>query len=227
MTVLTATGVQSESHLPFAGLHRLLADLLPRLDELGAVQQTNLLAAFGLEQGESADPFQIALSALELLTFAASDGALLIVADDAQLLDAPTVDVLTFVARRLAADPILALFAVRDEAIAGSGLEELQIAPLDSVASAALLRELAPDLPPSTRERILRMAAGNPLALVELPASIRAIDQDAESPSDLLPLTARLERTFASRVEGLPAETRVLLLAAAIELNPFVLPNLS
>src|SRR4051794_4313067 len=130
ITVHATRGVQSEAHLPFAGLHQLLAALLPRLDELGAVQQRNLLAAFGLEEAASADRFRIALAALELLTNAASDGPLLIVADDAQLLDQPTIDVLTFVARRLAADPIVALLAVRGEAIADSGLEELHVAPL-------------------------------------------------------------------------------------------------
>ena len=217
MTVHSTRGVQSEAHLPFAGLHQMLAALLPRLDELGVVQQRHLLVAFGLEEAESADPFRIALAALELLTNAASDGPLLLVADDAQLLDAPSIDVLTFVARRLAADPIVALFAVRGEAIADSGLDELHLAPLDDATSAALLRKHAPDLPRSTEERVLREAAGNPLALVELPAAMRSIDQDAGPPPDLLPLTARLERAFAARVEELPAETRVLLLAAAID----------
>jgi DNA-binding CsgD family transcriptional regulator len=218
MTVHATRGVQSEARLPFAGLHQLLAPLLPSLDELGAVHQRCLLLAFGLEEGESADPFRIALAALELLTnAAASDGPLLIVADDAGLLDAPTIDVLTFVARRLAADPIVALFAVRGEAIADSGLEELRVAPLDDAAARALLQQHAPDLATSTQERVLREAAGNPLAIVELPASFRAIDRGAGSPPDLLPLTARLERAFVSRVERLPAETRILLLAAAID----------
>ena len=217
MTVHSTRGVQSEAHLPFAGLHQMLAPLLPRLDELGVVQRRHLLVAFGLEEAESADPFRIALAALELLTNAASDGPLLLVADDAQLLDAPSIDVLTFVARRLAADPIVALFAVRGEAIADSGLDELHLAPLDDATSAALLRKHAPDLPRSTEERVLREAAGNPLALVELPAAMRSIDHDAGPPPSLLPLTARLERAFAARVEELPAETRVLLLAAAID----------
>jgi predicted ATPase len=129
MTVHSTRGVQSEARLPFAGLHQMLASLLPRLDELGPIQQGHLLAAFGLEEAEPADRYRIALAALELLTNAASDGPLLLVADDAQLLDAPTIDVLTFVARRLAADPIVALFAVRGEAIADSGLEELHLVP--------------------------------------------------------------------------------------------------
>ena len=217
MTVLSTRGVESEAHLPFAGLHQLLSPLLPRLDELGGVQRSCLLAAFGLEDAGVADPFRIALAALELLTDAAADGPLLLVADDAQLLDAPTVDALTFVARRLGADPIVALFAVRGEAIAGAGLDELPLAPLDRPASEALLRQCAPDLSASTQERVLREAAGNPLALVELPAAMRTLDEDAGPLPDMLPLTARLERTFAARVEDLPAETRALLLAAAID----------
>ena len=106
---------------------------------------------------------------------------LVLVADDAQLLDVPTVDVLTFVARRLGADPIVALFAVRGDAIVGAGLDELLVAPLDDAASEALLRQYAPDLSASTRERVLREAAGNPLALVELPAAMRSIDSDARA----------------------------------------------
>src|SRR3954471_21636477 len=111
MTVLPTRGVQSEAPLPFAGLHQLLTPLLPRLDELGRVQRSSLRTAFGLEDEGIADPFRIALAALELLTDAALDRPVVLVADDAQLLDGPTVDVLTFVARRLGADPIVALFA--------------------------------------------------------------------------------------------------------------------
>src|SRR4051794_40421693 len=217
MTVLSTRGVQSEAHLPFAGLHQLLTPLLPRLDELGRVQRSSLRTAFGLEDEGIADPFRIALAALELLTDAASDGPLVLIADDAQLLDVPTVDVLTFVARRLAADPIVALFAVRGETIGDAGLDELLVAPLDRAASEALLQQCAPDLSTSTRERVLREAAGNPLALAELPAALQSIDEDAGPLPDMLPLTARLERSFVARMEDLPAETRALLLAAAID----------
>jgi DNA-binding CsgD family transcriptional regulator len=217
MTVLWTRGVQSEAHLPFAGLHQVLSPFLPRIDQLGEVQRMSLRAAFGLEDSGTTGPFGIALAALELLTDVASGPPMLLVADDAQLLDAPTVDVLTFVARRLAADPIVALFGVRGEAIDGAGLDELRLAPLGGAASKAIVREHAPDLPAGRRERVLREAAGNPLALVELPATMGAIDDDAGLLPDLLPLTDRLEQTFAARVIELPEPTRLLLLAAAID----------
>ena len=71
---------------------------------------------------------------------------------------------------------------------------------------------------PSIRERVLREAAGNPLALVGASGGDAIDRRRTQGPlPDLLPLTARLERTFAARVEDLPAETRALLLAAAID----------
>ena len=48
MAVLTTTGVQSEAHLPFAGLHQLLRPVRDRASELRDVQRAALDAAFGL-----------------------------------------------------------------------------------------------------------------------------------------------------------------------------------
>ena len=65
------------------------------------------------------------------------------------------------------------------------------------------------------RNRILHEAAGNPLALIELPLSTARLDHGGPEP-ELLPLTTRLERAFADRVAGLPEQTRLLLLVAAL-----------
>jgi hypothetical protein len=48
MLVLTTAGVQSEAHLPFAGLHQLLRPVRGRAAELPQVQRAALDAAFGL-----------------------------------------------------------------------------------------------------------------------------------------------------------------------------------
>ena len=47
-TVLSATGVQSEAHLAFAGLHQLLRPLRFHSAKLPAAQRAVLDAAFGL-----------------------------------------------------------------------------------------------------------------------------------------------------------------------------------
>src|SRR5262249_3438723 len=65
------------------------------------------------------------------------------------------------------------------------------------------------------KERILVEAAGNPLALIELPAA--AADHDLIRASEPLPLTARLEATFATRLAALGADVQALLLLAALD----------
>jgi DNA-binding CsgD family transcriptional regulator len=220
MWTLIATGVPSEANLPFAGLHQLLQPLLDKLDSLPAPQREALEAAFGRSDTAEPDLFRIALAALELLGDAAAETPLLLIAEDATWLDGPTSDVLGFVARRLRSDPIVLLLAVRDEegdAFARTTLPEIVLAPLDDVSSRALLDAHAPDLVPEARERVLAVAAGNPLALVELPKALGPLAITTSGLPDLLPLTARLEWSFVSRVADLPAETRALLVIAAAE----------
>jgi predicted ATPase len=112
--VLTAAGVQSETRLPFAGLHQLLQPLLDRIDDLPPPQRTAIGAAFGLTGDGVADVFLVGLATLRLLGDAADAQPLLLVVDDLQWVDRATCDVLAFVARRLESDPIGLLGAVRD-----------------------------------------------------------------------------------------------------------------
>src|SRR4051794_7702095 len=94
MAVLMTAGVQSEAHLPFAGLHQLLRPVRSRVAGLPAVQRAALDAAFGLTEALAPEHFRIAMAALDLLSDVASESPLLVIADDAQWLDRPTVDVL-------------------------------------------------------------------------------------------------------------------------------------
>jgi predicted ATPase len=113
--ILTATGVQSEAEIPFAGLHQLTRALQGEVDSLPSPQRQAMLAAFGRTSSAAPDRFLIALAALDLLSDAAAHSPLLVIAEDAQWLDRPTCDVLTFVARRLESDPITLLMAVRGQ----------------------------------------------------------------------------------------------------------------
>jgi DNA-binding CsgD family transcriptional regulator len=221
MLVLTATGVQTESQLPFAGLHQLLRPLLDHADELPAPQREALYAAFGVRDDPAPNRFLIALATLELLSGEAERAPLLVIAEDAQWLDGSTTDMLAFVARRLEAEPIILLIAVRDgteSALLGAGLPELRVEELDAVAASALLETQAPGLASSVRERLLEEAAGNPLALLELPAALHTEELGGTAPlPPWLPLTTRLERVFGERVSRLPGATRALLLVAALD----------
>ena len=213
--VLRTAGVESEARLPFAGLHQLVAPVLEHADTLPAPHRDAVLAAFGMTDADGGNAFLLGLGVLELLGEAASHAPLLLVVEDAHWLDRASMHALTFVARRLESEPIVLLAAIRDgyeDALTETGLPTLRLSGLDDGAAGALLDRQAPGLPPAVRARLLEEAAGNPLALVELPLRI---DDGATLPG-WLPLTTRLEQAFAARVSGLPATTRTLLLVAAL-----------
>ena len=214
MRVLRATGVQSEARLPFAGLHQLLVGVLDRLETLAPPQRHAVLAAFGMTERETPDLFLIALATLNVLSEVATPAPVVIVVEDAHWLDRSTLDVLAFVARRLESEPILILGAIRD-GFDGGGFPELRLEGLDDAASAELLDSVAPGLEPEVRARLLAEAAGNPLALVELPLATAQLQPGTLLPA-WLPLTARLEHAFAAQVGELPEPTRRLLLIAAL-----------
>jgi hypothetical protein len=219
LRVLAAAGVQSESDLPFAGLHQLVRPVLGHIAALAPAQQEALRAAFGMGSAPAPDRFLIALAALDLLSEAAAEAPLLALVEDAHWLDHASADVFAFAARRLEPDPIVLVAALRDgfdSPLAAAGLQELSPERLGGADAGALLDARAPRLGRAMRERILREADGNPLALVELPIAIERLGDRVLPPAEL-PLTDRLEHAFAARSAELPEPTRALLLIAALE----------
>ena len=221
MRVLSAVGVQSEARIPFAGLHQLLGPVVHLAQDLPSRQRDALLTAFGVSDQAAPELFLIGLATLEMIGDTAEESPVLLILDDAQWLDQPSCQVLAFVARRLAAEPALMLIAVRngpDSPFDDAALAELRLEGLDEGAAGALLDANAPGLQPVLRERLIREAAGNPLALVELPSALRSErNGDGGLPPPRLPMTARLERAFAAQWSELPAASRSLLLAAAAD----------
>ena len=215
-TVVSTTGVQSEAHLAFAGLHQLLRPLRLHVANLPAVQRGVLDAAFGLGREPAPERFRIAMAVLDLLGEVAAEAPLLILAEDAQWLDQPTMEVLTFVARRLQSDPIVLLAAVREgypSLLADVGLPQHRLGALAPAEAVTLLDASAQQLPPVLRDRVLSEAAGNPLALMELP--VTAARREPDGPG-VLPLTQRLEQAFAGLHQLLrPLRFHVANLAAA------------
>ncbi len=224
MLVLMTTGVQSEAQLPFAGLHQLVQPVLGQAGMLAEPQREAMLAAFGLADPAAPNLFLTALAALDLLAASAARAPVLVVAEDAHWLDRSTCDVLAFVARRLEFEPILLVAAIRDgfdSPFNDAGLSALHLEALPPPAAAALLDHRAPGLPAEVRERVLDEAAGNPLALMELPAALAHLGNAARLPV-WLPLTTRLERAFAERVTDLHAAARTALLVAAVNDSPLI-----
>jgi DNA-binding CsgD family transcriptional regulator len=207
--------------LPFAGLHHLCAPLLAGLEALPAPQRQALEVAFGLRDGAPPDRFLVALAALSLLAEAAETRPLVCVIDDAQWLDQASALVLAFVARRLLAEQVAVVFAVREplSADALSGLPELRVEGLaDADARALLASAVHGRLDERVRDRIIAESRGNPLALRELPRGLApAALAGGFGLPDARPLANRIERTFLERAQALPPDTQLLLLVAAAE----------
>jgi DNA-binding CsgD family transcriptional regulator len=214
-------GVESEMELPFAGLHQLCAPMLARLGALPEPQQAALSVALGLSSGAAPDRFLVALAALGLLAEAAAERPLLCLVDDAQWLDAASGQVLGFVARRLLAESVAIVFAVRDPADEPEvmGLPELVLGGLSEEDALALLATVIPGrLDERVRDRLVAETRGNPLALLELPRALAATHLPGGFGLEgAHPLPGRIEESFLRRLESLPEEARLLLLVAAAE----------
>ncbi|NRQ31921.1 AAA family ATPase [Nonomuraea sp. NN258] len=219
MRVARAAGVESEMELTFAGLHLLLAPLLDRLESLPAPQRDALAVAFGLREGGTPDRFLVGLAVLTLLAEAAEERALLCVVDDAQWLDLPSAQVLAFVARRLLAEPIGLIFAIREPGEQFHGLADLEVRGLPEPEAHTLLRSVVPfPLDEQVRDRILAETNGNPLALLELPRGLSPAQLAGEfGLVEAQAVPARIEEGFRRRLAALPPETRSLMLVAAAE----------
>jgi DNA-binding CsgD family transcriptional regulator len=220
MQTTRIAGIESETGLGFAALHRLLIPFLPGRERLAPPQRDALGTAFGVVSGAPPDRFLIGLAVLTLLADAATSRPLLCVIDDTQWLDAESSDVLAFVARRLYADRIAMLFAAR-EPIEGqdslAGLPELRLRGLTEADARQLLdRRVSAARDPQAVTRIIAETDGNPLALVELGNELDANPLAlGPLPSDPLPIGPRLEARFLRQVHTLPAESQSFLLVAA------------
>ncbi len=217
--VLRTGGAPSERRLPFAALHKLLRPIMGDTSRLFLSQRVALLRAFGLVDGPAPGQFLVALAALDLLAEAGATAPVLVLVDDTQWLDRVTAEVLGFVARRLESDPVVLLAAGREgygDPLAHTGLPELHLAELDGAASEAVLDANSPGLPSARRAVVLEAAGGNPLALIELPKAVGDSFSQGALLGGELPMTDRLERAFAARVEELPTIVSDLLLLAAI-----------
>lgn len=218
--LLRAAGIGSEVGLPFAALHQLLRPVLDRVDRLPLPQAAALRGAFGLDDTESGSgQFLAELGALGLLAELARERPVLCLIRDAQWLDQASADALVFMARRLEHDRIVLLLAARDDDVRqfnADDLPEVHLGGLDAASAGELLEASAGKVAPQVRDRLIEETGGNPLALVELPATLTG-EQLAgrELLPERIPLSARLRQAFLQRVRLLPEVTQTLLLVAA------------
>jgi DNA-binding CsgD family transcriptional regulator len=219
LTVARAVGVESEIELPFASLHQLCAPMLDRLETLPAPQRRALEIVFGLSHGGPPDRFLVGLAVLSLLSEAADERPLLCVVDDAQWLDQASALTLAFVARRLLAEPVGIVFAAREPGNELQHLPELEVRGLPAGDAQVLLASTVPfTLDAQVRDRIVAETRGNPLALLELPRGLTAIELAGGFRilgDQALP--GRIQESYVRRLSALSQDARLSLLVAAAE----------
>ena len=218
--IVAVAGVESDMELAFAGLQQLCAPLMHHAEELPEPQREALSVAFGRGVGATPDRFLVGLAVLSLMAAAANDQPLLCLIDDAQWLDQVSVQTLGFVARRLVAEPVALVFAVRaggDDVLAG--LPELAVAGLPDADARELLDSVTLGrIDPRVRDRVVAETRGIPLALLEVPRNVPAAELAGGFWNvDVRPSAGEVEEGFVRRIQSMPEPTRKLLLAAAAE----------
>ncbi len=215
-TVLRARGVESETHLPFAGISQALTSLTGHLLSLPAGQRAAVTAALGLSEGTHPDLFLIAQAVLGLIIRERAERPVVVIVDDVQWLDPQSQQILVFVAHRGVGAGITVIAATRPE---HAGLLDEGVVPhlvvegVDETTAGAILAAHGDALNATDLGRIKSEAQGNPLALLELP---RSWEDGAPAEGGPIELSARLERAFSGRIAALPARTRDALLVAAV-----------
>jgi DNA-binding CsgD family transcriptional regulator len=216
---LRALGVESEAELAFAGVQQLVRPILDCLSELPRPQARALGTALALEEGPPPEGLAVSLAVLSLLAAAADEQPLLCVVDDAHWLDRASAEALTFVARRLQAERVVMLFAAREPetaTFAAPGLPELTVLGLPPAEARALLSVTTPALADRSAERLVEVARGNPLALLEIPRAMSPEQRAGRDPPDKpLPVGAEIQRVFVARAHALSPEAQSALLLVA------------
>lgn len=214
--IVRAVGVEAEQAFSLGGLNQMVFGLSNASGELSTQDRELLAPVFGADPVRQPAPIPLALAVLNLSAAAARSRPLLLVVDDVQWLDDLSATVLSVAGRRLS-DPRVRLLAASrpyaGAAFSGAGWTELPLGPLDTVAAAALVDRSQASLTAATRHEILTAAAGNPLALQELPHCADQMDTWTAA----VPLTERLVSVFGGRLRELDAAVRTELLRAALD----------
>ncbi|GAB3283414.1 helix-turn-helix transcriptional regulator [Parasphingorhabdus pacifica] len=215
--VLGVHGHSAETELPGAALHRAVHEI----PEVVPAEHWSkaLLRSVADRNARQEDVFAFCASVHRLIVAAAREKPLLILIDDADVLDPLSLRALLFAARRVGSTAVLVLFAeTRPTAVATEDLPRLVLGPLDHRASLCVLRDRTPGIPQDLAEDLVDLAGGNPLALGELADSLTA-EQLAglAAPPDSLPPDSRLRRLLRRHFAEISPDARHMVLMAVVD----------
>ncbi|MFG2039697.1 ATP-binding protein [Dactylosporangium sp. NPDC048998] len=220
MRVLRASGSEFEADVSYSCLNQLLLPIHADLERLPAGPREALAVALGFGVGPPPDALLVCTAALLLIKAVAADAPMVLLVDDVQWIDRASAVVLGFIARRLQGCHAGLLVSARTGTanfLDPRGLAEIVVQPLDDEAAGQLVDVTYPQMPARVRQRLLDLAQGNPLALMELPSALLGAAHRTAARPEVVPLSDRLQAMFAARIADLPEPTRRLLLLATFE----------
>jgi len=222
MRVLRAVGVESESEMPYSGLHELVRPIAGLIERLPRQQRAAIRDALAPAGDGVGDRFAVYAATLSLLALAADEQPQLCLIDDGHWLARGSAEALLFAARRLEDDDVAMVFAARDappRGLTAPGVPELRLGGLARAAAVQLLSDRHEVIAADVAGRIADATGGNPLALLEAPREMRASQLSGrDAIDDPIPVGDGVEQAFLLRARGLPKRTAwALLLAAAAD----------
>ena len=215
MTVLRCRALEAEADLPFAGLAELCGPVLDLRDRLPAAQAAALAGALQLEPAAPQARLAIGAALLGVLALAAE-------ARPVRVWSTTSSGSTSRRSRRCGSQSAGSGRRASPCCSRSAGTASLRPGSRRSSSAAApAAREVLGAVPEEVARRVLATAAGNPLALHEIPALLSHDELEGREPIEgPLPPGATLERVLASRLDTLRPDTRrALLVAAAAEVR--------
>lgn len=220
--VVRADGYEAESNMPYAALQRIGRPFANHLGSLPERQSAALRIAAGIDDGQPPDRYLVGLGMLSLLASAGESEPLVCVVDDVHLLDAESLEVLAFMARRLEAESFALLLGTRHDPrvdVMTAGVPSLELEGLDALSAVQLLnRSLSAPVDPFLASRIAQETGGNPLALIDLAREFTTRQlTDSSLALEPVPVGQRLETHYLRQLDAIPHDAKLWLRIAAAE----------
>jgi hypothetical protein len=231
--VLSTRPSEAEARFSFVGLADLIGGVIGEvLPQLPRPQRRALEAALALSEsdGARAEEGVLAIAFLNAVRRLAEGNRLLLVVDDVQWLDAPSLALLRFALPRLGRDPVTVVLTARDvvplwlqRSVAEERLLTIELGPLSVGALHELLRAHGDVLTRPTLHRVWETAGGNPFFALELVGALQRrggggrLDPGAE-----LPVPANLADLVQERLDRLGADGIEVARVVALLADPTV-----
>lgn len=225
--VLAASPAEAETGLPFAGLGDLVRTVPDEVYERLPAPQREAIRVALIQQAPPDRPIQrhaVAVAVLTLIRELARQQPILVAVDDLQWLDAPTLQVLQFIGRRLESEALGFLTAARqdepDLSTTDRHSDHIHLGPLTIEALDELIsRRLGASLTTPVLQQLHLTSGGNPFYALEIARFL--LTQSAPLRlGDRLPVPSNLQDLVRKRMRRLRPTTRQALLIVTAMSKP-------